>query len=39
MALSKALGYTKTEVPYSGLEELVKCPHLGGLNARKRLSL
>ena len=39
MALSKALGYTKTETAYAGLEELVKCPHLGGLNARKRLSL
>jgi len=39
MVLSKALGYFKTPVEYTGLENLAKCNFLGGENARNRLSL
>jgi glutamate synthase domain-containing protein 2 len=33
MSLADNYGYIKTIVPYSGIETLLDCPHLGGRNA------
>jgi glutamate synthase domain-containing protein 2 len=38
MTLSKAYGYHKTPIAYENFNELIDCPHLGGANARNRLS-
>ena len=38
MTLSKAYGYHKTPIAYENFNELIECPHLGGENARNRLS-
>jgi len=37
MSLSKTMGYHKNPIKYEGLEKIIKCPHLGGQNARNRL--
>jgi len=37
MSLSKIMGYHKNPIKYEGLEKIIKCPHLGGQNARNRL--
>ena len=37
MSLCKTMGYHKNPIKYEGLEKIIKCPHLGGQNARNRL--